>query len=157
MLVPLIDPSLSRFGSKSKSNHFLCHESRRIKDYIKAGYKVALDIELSKFYNRVSHDIIIARLAKYVDDAHLLRLIGRYLRAGITDGLVIHKRIQGIPKGGPLYSLLTNVVLEDLRQHLKTSGFNYVSYDSGFFIYVKNAWSGRRVKEQVRQFIERRF
>jgi len=93
---------------------------RRVKSFIKEGRKIAVDADLSKFFDRVSHDVLMARVSRRIDDKRVLKLIGKYLRAGV----VINNRLQatplGVTQGGPLSPLLANIILDDLDKELES-------------------------------------
>lgn len=102
VLGPLFDPdfSASSFGFRpGRSAH---QAVKQIQDYIKRGYKVAVDMDLAKFFDRVNHDVLMARVARKVRDKALLRLIGKYLRAGVLVGECLQPTATGVPQGSPL-------------------------------------------------------
>lgn len=110
VLSPLFDPefSASSFGFRpGRSAH---HAVKQIQSYIKMGYKVAVDLDLAKFFDRVSHDALMARVARKVRDKALLRLIGKYLRVGVLVGERLQPTAEGVPQGSPLSPLLSNVM-----------------------------------------------
>jgi RNA-directed DNA polymerase len=86
---------------------------------VEAGYRFVVDMDLEKFFDRVNHDVLMVRVARRVKDKRLLRIIGRYLKAGIMFGGVIHGHEEGTPQGGPLSPLLSNILLDDLDKELE--------------------------------------
>jgi RNA-directed DNA polymerase len=127
---------------------------RKVQVYVKAGFTYAVDADLSKCFARVSHDLLMARLSPHIDDKRVLRLIGRYLRAGVADE---HGAIQptsvGVPQGGPLSPLLTNVMLDDLDKELERRGHRFARYADDFIILVKSQRSGERVLASITRFL----
>ncbi len=118
VLGPLFDPefSASSFGFRlGRSAH---HAVKQIQSYIKAGYRVAVDLDLAKFFDRVNHEALMARVARKVRDKALLRLSGKYLRAGVLVGESLQPTEEGVPQGSPVSPLLSNVLLSDLSQVL---------------------------------------
>ena len=87
-----------------------------------AGRWVVVDIDLEKFFDRVNHDVLMNRLSRQVDDKRMLKIIGRFLRAGMMSDGVCVSREQGTPQGGPLSPLLANLLLDDLDKELEKRG-----------------------------------
>nr|WP_309298874.1 group II intron reverse transcriptase/maturase [Desulforhabdus amnigena] len=128
MLTPIFDPCFSdaSFGFRpGRSAHDAVYQVREI---IRKGYRIAVDLDLSKFFDTVDHDVLMHRVARKVRDKRVLRLIGRYLRAGVlVDGQLQDTRI-GVPQGGPLSPLLSNAVLDDLDKELERRGHHFARY-----------------------------
>lgn len=102
-----------------RSAHMALETSRK---FVTSGYKWVVEIDLSKFFDRVNHDILMSRIAKVVDDKKILKLIRRYLNAGIMENGIVKSRTEGVPQGGPLSPLLSNIMLTELdRAHLPPS------------------------------------
>ncbi len=114
-------------------------------------------MDLEKFFDRVNHDVLMARVAKRVKDKRVLRVIGRYLRAGITEGGVTSFRREGTPQGGPLSPLLSNILLDDLDKELERRGHRFVRYADDFQVYVKSARAGERVLASLEGFLKKRL
>jgi len=96
--------------------------------YVQQGYRVVVDVDLSKFFDRVNHDILIDRLRKRVNDTEFVRLVLTYLNAGIMDGGVVIEREEGTPQGGPLSPLLANVLLDEVDRMLERQGHHFARY-----------------------------
>lgn len=130
---------------------------RRVQTCIREGYSVAVDADLSKFFDRVDHDILMARVSRQVKDKRILQLIGKYLRAGV----VVEGRLQstalGVPQGGPLSPLLANIMLDDLDKELEKRGHRFCRYADDFIILVRSRRAGGRVMQSIRYFLETRL
>ena len=119
VLQPLIDPTFSAHSHGFRPGRSAHGAVREAQQYVQAGRGVVVDVDLEKFFDRVNHDILMDRLAKRIADKRVLRLIRRYLQAGILAHGVQSERFEGTPQGGPLSPLLANVLLDDLDQHVK--------------------------------------
>ena len=126
----------------------------KAKQYVEEGYKIVVDIDLEKFFDRVNHDKLMYRLWKDIKDKNLLRIINRYLKSGvIVDGLFTRTE-EGTPQGGPLSPLLSNIVLDELDKELEKRGLYFVRFADDCNIYVKSQKAGNRVMESITKFIE---
>jgi len=155
--MPIFDPgfSASSFGYRPGRS---AHEAvRQVLRHDRAGRKYAVDLDLEKFFDRVDHDRLMARLSRKVSDKRLLKLIGRFLRAGVLDGKQVRPTRQGVPQGGPLSPLLSNVVLDELDRELEERGHPFVRYADDVVIFVKSRRAGERVKSRITRFLERRL
>jgi RNA-directed DNA polymerase len=129
----------------------------RAREYVAAGYEWVVDLDLEKFFDRVNHDILMARIARRVKDKAVLRLIRRYLQAGIMEGGVVSPRSEGTPQGGPLSPMLSNVLLDDLDRELERRGHHFVRYADDCNVYVKSEVAGQRVMASLECFLEDRL
>lgn len=125
--------------------------------YIEAGNRWVVDMDLEKFFDKVNHDILMSRLARRIPDKRILRLIRRYLQAGVMLNGVKVTSEQGTPQGGPLSPLLANIMLDELDWELLRRGHKYVRYADDCNIYVKSRRAGQRVMASVRRFVEGRL
>jgi RNA-directed DNA polymerase len=127
------------------------------KTLIEQGYRNIVDLDLEKFFDRVNHDRLMSRLATRVTDKRVLALIRRYLNSGIFTGGLVSPTKEGVPQGGPLSPLLSNVVLDELDKELEHRGHRFVRYADDCVIYVHSHRAACRVKESVTRFITRRL
>jgi group II intron reverse transcriptase/maturase len=150
ILQPRIDPTFSAHSHgfrPGRSAHGAVLEAQR---YVQAGYRVVVDVDLEKFFDRVNHDILMDRLAKRIADKRVLRLIRRYLQAGILRHGVSSERHEGTPQGGPLSPLLANVLLDEVDRELARRGHRFVRYADDCNVYVRSRRAGERVLQGLR-------
>ena len=121
------------------------------------GYGVVVDVDLEQFFDRVNHDLLMARLARHVRDTRLLGLIRRFLQAGLLRHGVSIERYEGTPQGGPLSPLLANLLLDDLDKELERRGHRFCRYADDCNIYVRTSVAGARVMRSVTRFLEQRL
>jgi len=156
-ITPVFDPhfSGSSFGFRPGRG---CHDAvRAAQGHVEAGYRFVVDIDLEKFFDRVNHDVLMARVARRVGDKRLLRLIRRYLEAGIMIEGVVSPREEGTPQGGPLSPLLSNILLDDLDKELERRGHRFCRYADDCNVYVKSKAAGDRVMESIARFLGKRL
>jgi RNA-directed DNA polymerase len=156
-LQPLWDPTFSESSYGFRPNRSAHEAVRTAQAYVIEGYRFVVDIDLAKFFDRVNHDRLMARVAARVADRRLLRLIRSYLSAGALDGGLFEESREGTPQGGPLSPLLSNLVLDELDRELERRGHRFVRYADDCNIYVRSGKAGQRVMESVTRFIERRL
>ncbi|RQR42630.1 group II intron reverse transcriptase/maturase [Burkholderia sp. Bp9140] len=155
VLQPIIDPTFSEhsygFRPGRRARDAVLMAQRHVQD----GYRVVVDVDLEKFFDRVNHDILMERLSRRIDDKAVLRLTRHYLVAGIMDGGVVSERYEGTPQGGPLSPLLANVLLDEVDRELERRGHRFVRYADDCNVYVRSGRSGERVLEGLRKLYER--
>jgi RNA-directed DNA polymerase len=120
-------------------------------------YGWVVDLDLEKFFDRVNHDKLMAKLAQRISDKRMLKLIRAFLRAGVLDGGLVSPVDEGTPQGGPLSPLLSNIVLDELDQELERRGHRFVRYADDCNIYVRSQQAGERVMKSVSEFITRKL
>lgn len=157
VLGPILDPGFSESSFGFRPNRSARHAVEQVSDTIKSGRRVAVDLDLSKFFDRVDHDILMSSLGRKVRDRRVLRLVGKYLRAGVQVDGRLHATREGVPQGGPLSPLLANVVLDELDKELESRGHRFARYADDFVVLVKSPRAGERVMASVRKFLERRL
>ena len=129
----------------------------KAQQYIGKGRRWTVDIDLEKFFDRVNHDRLMARLAQRIGDKAMLKLIRAYLNAGVMEYGLVSQRTEGTPQGGPLSPFLSNVVLDELDRELERRGHCFVRYADDFNIYVHSRRAGERVMENVTRWITRKL
>jgi RNA-directed DNA polymerase len=129
----------------------------KAQQYIAEGYGWVVDLDLEKFFDRVNHDKLMAKLAQRISDKRLLKLIRAFLRAGVMEGGLVSPVDEGTPQGGPLSPLLSNIVLDELDRELQQRGHRFVRYADDCNIYVRSQRAGERVMRSVSEFITKRL
>jgi len=137
-----------------RSAHGAIYKAR---EYIKEGFRVAVDMDLSKFFDKVNHDVLMHRMARKIKDKRVLALVGKYLRAGVMVNGRREETRKGVPQGGPLSPLLANILLDDLDKELEKRGHRFVRYADDFLILVKSLRAGVRVSRSIERFLNRRL
>jgi RNA-directed DNA polymerase len=154
VLQPLLDPTFSdsSYGFRpGRSAHDALHQAAK---YVAEGRTIVVDMDLEKFFDRVNHDLLMARLARRIEDKRLLRLIRRFLEAGLMQAGVCVSRHEGTPQGGPLSPLLANLLLDDLDRELARRGHAFCRYADDCNIYVQSPAAGERVLASLTKFLE---
>lgn len=157
VLQPRIDPTFSdaSFGFRPRRS---AHDAvQRAQQYVAAGARWVVDLDLEKFFDRVNHDILMARVARRIADKRVLRLIRRYLQAGIMVGGVTSPRTEGTPQGGPLSPFLSNLLLDDLDREVERRGHRFVRYADDCNVYVQSAAAGERVLASLERWLWHRL
>jgi RNA-directed DNA polymerase len=157
VLQPLFEPEFSEssYGFRPGRNAHQAVQAAR--SYVAEGKRWVVDLDLEKFFDRVNHDVLMARVARKVEDKRVLKLIRRYLEAGMMEGGVTNARTEGTPQGGPLSPLLSNILLTDLDRELEKRGHFFCRYADDCNIYVGSERAGQRVMAAVTAFLERRL
>ena len=155
VLTPIFDPGFSESSFGFRPGRSAHGAVRQVQRTIGEGYRFAVDLDLEKFFDRVNHDVLMARVARKVRDKCLLGLIGRYLRAGVLVGDIIQATELGTPQGGPLSPLLANILLDDLDKELERRGNRFARYADDLLILVKSPRTGERVKASVTRYLTR--
>jgi len=158
VLNPILDPTFSNssYGFRpERSAHMALEQARK---YVaQEGRGIVVDVDLEKFFDQVNHDILMSRVARRIGDKRLLRIIRRFLQAGMMQDGVCVARDEGTPQGGPLSPLLANLLLDDLDQELERRGHLFCRYADDCNIYVRSLAAGQRVMESVTRFLEEKL
>jgi group II intron reverse transcriptase/maturase len=147
----LIDPGFSEHSygfrpGRRAHDALLCAQA-----HVQAGYRVVVDIDLERFFDRVNHDVLLDRLGRRIGDRAVLRLVRRYLEAGVMVHGVVQERYEGTPQGGPLSPLLANVLLDEVDRELERRGHRFVRYADDCNVYVRSRKAGERVMAGLRK------
>ena len=155
VLQPRIDPQFSDHSYGFRPGRRAHDAIVRAQGYVEAGYRIVVDVDLEKFFDRVNHDVLMNRLARRISDKAVLRLIRHYLDAGVMAQGVVIARHEGTPQGGPLSPLLANVLLDEVDQELERRGHRFVRYADDCNVYVRSRAAGVRVLASLRRLYGR--
>lgn len=153
ILEPIFEPrfSSSSYGFRPKRG---AHQAlKAASEYVKSGREWVVDIDLARYFDQVNHDILMSRLARVVGDKVLLKLIRKFLQAGMMVHGVVMERQAGTPQGGPLSPLLSNIMLDELDKELEKRGHTFCRYCDDCNIYVSSEQAGQRVMESVKRVL----
>ena len=151
VLQPRIDPTFSEFSYGFRPGRSAHDAVRQAERYVQEGFRIVVDVDLEKFFDRVNHDILMDRLAKRIADKRILRLVRRYLQSGIMGNGVLMERTEGTPQGSPLSPLLANVLLDDVDKELERRGHRFARYADDCNVYVRSRRAGERVLHSLRR------
>lgn len=154
VLQPLFEPTFSDSSFGFRPGRGAHQAVRKSRSYIREGKRWVVDIDLEKFFDRVNHDVLMARVAREISDVRVLKLIRRFLEAGMMNGGLVEPRAQGTPQGGPLSPLLSNILLTDLDRELERRKLSFCRYADDCNIYVRSHVAGERVMGGIRAFLE---
>ena len=151
---PIFDADFSWYSYGFRQGKRAHDAVRQAQIYVQSGLRWVVDMDLAKFFDRVNHDMLMARVARKVKDKRILRLIRAYLSAGVMSDGALEKTEEGTPQGGPLSPLLANILLDDLDKELTKRGLRFVRYADDCNIFVASKRAGERVMESVTRFVE---
>lgn len=157
VLEPIFEAKFSNssYGFRPKRS---AHQAlKAASEHVKSGKAWVVDIDMAKYFDQVNHDILMSRLARVIGDKVLLKLIRRFLQAGMMVNGVVMERQAGTPQGGPLSPLLSNIMLNELDLELENRGHSFCRYADDCNIYVSSEQAGRRVMESVKRFLATRL
>ncbi len=157
VLTPLFDPTFSEHSYGFRPNRRGHDAVRKARGYISEGYRWVIDMDLEKFFDKVNHDKLMGILASRIQDRLVLKLIRKYLQAGIMINGVVYDAEEGTPQGGPLSPLLSNILLDKLDKELERRGHKFVRYADDCNIYMKSKKAGERVMNSITCFIEQKL
>lgn len=157
VLTPQFEPRFATHSYGFRPGRRAHDAVKAAQGYIQEGYRWVVDIDLEKFFDRVNHDKLMARVARVVKDRRVLALIRKYLKAGVMVKGVVLETGEGTAQGGPLSPLLANIMLDDLDKELEQRGQRFVRYADDCNIYVRSRRAGERVMKSVRRFLEEKL
>ncbi len=157
VLTPIFDPEFSASSFGFRPNRSAHGAIKQIQQTIRQGHRYVVDVDLSKFFDRVQHDVLMSRVARKVRDKRVLKLIGGYLRAGVMVDGVKQPTTVGTPQGGPLSPLLSNILLDDLDKELERRRLPFARYADDFVILVRSHYAARKVMASVSRFVTRKL
>lgn len=154
VLTPWFDPEFSDSSHGFRPNRSAHGAIKQVQSHIQSGSWYVVDMDLSKFFDRVQHDVLMSRLSRKIRDKRLLKLIGRYLRSGVMVDKHFEPSKEGTMQGGPLSPLLANILLDDLDKTLESRGHRFVRYADDFAVFTKTKKSADRVFERLGVYLE---
>jgi RNA-directed DNA polymerase len=157
VLVPIFDPDFSESSYGFRPGRSAHEAVLAARAHVASGRRWVVDMDLEKFFDRVNHDVLMARVARKIKDKQVLRLIRRYLQAGLMQDGLTSQRGEGTPQGGPLSPLLSNILLDDLDRELEHRGHTFCRYADDCNIYVRSQAAGERVLASLTRFLEQRL
>ena len=157
VLDPIFDPGFSESSYGFRPGRSAHQAVLKAREYVASGKRWVVDLDIEKFFDRVNHDVLMARVVRKVKDKRVLRLIRRYLQAGIMAGGLVEPSREGTPQGGPLSPLLSNILLDELDKELERRGHAFCRYADDSNIYVASRRAGERVMDSVSRFLEKRL
>ena len=157
VLSPLFEAGFSESSYGFRPQRSAQQAVLKAREYVRTGRRWVVDIDLEKFFDRVNHDVLMSRLARRIKDKRVLRLIRRYLQAGMMANGLTTVRREGTPQGGPLSPLLSNILLDELDKELERRGHKFCRYADDSNIYVQSRSAGERVMKSITRFLEQRL
>ena len=154
VLTPIFDPTFSESSYGYRPKRSAQQAVSAMKAHVTAGHRWVVDLDLEAFFDRVNHDLLMARMARRVRDKRVLRLIRRYLEAGMFQRGLVAPRRQGTPQGGPLSPLLANILLDDADKELERRGHRFCRYADDLQVYIRSRRAGERVMASLSAFLE---
>jgi RNA-directed DNA polymerase len=157
ILEALYEPNFSNSSYGFRPNRSAQMALRQAREYLREGYRYVVDMDLEKFFDRINHDILMERLSRDISDKRLLGVIRRYLEAGLLQNGIFEERKLGMPQGGNLSPLLSNILLDELDKELEKRGHKFCRYADDCNIYVKSQEAGNRVLKSITEFLATRL
>lgn len=157
VLTPIFDPLFSESSYGFRPGRSTHQALIKAKEYVEEGRETVVDIDLEKFFDNVNHDILMSRIARIIDDKEILRIIRKFLQAGIMHNGVCILQEKGTPQGGPLSPLLANIMLDDLDKELERRGHKFCRYADDCNIYVYSQKAGERIMSSVEEFLSKKL
>ncbi len=155
VLSPIFDPGFSESSFGFRPGRSAHGALRQVQLLISEDYRVAVDLDLARFFDEVQPDVLMVRVARKISDKVLLRLIGRFLRAGVMVEGALQPTVKGTPQGGPLSPLLANILLDDLDKELERRGLRFARYADDIRVLAKTVRAGDRIMSSVTRYLTR--
>lgn len=157
VMSPVWEPDFSNHSYGFRPGRGAHQAVEAARAHVESGRRWVVDIDLEKFFDRVNHDVLMARVARRIKDKRMLRLIRRYLQSGIMEGGLAQPREEGTPQGGPLSPLLSNILLDDLDKELEKRSHCFCRYADDCNIYVRTRQAGERVMASLKRYLEKKL
>ena len=157
VLQPIFDPTFSDASFGFRPGRSALDAVEQARRHVAAGHRWVVDLDLEQFFDRVNHDVLMARVARCIKDRRVLLLIRRFLQAGMMEGGLVSPRTEGTPQGGPLSPLLSNVLLDELDKELERREHRFVRYADDANVYVRSRAAGERVMTSLERFLRGRL
>ncbi|MDA8344274.1 MAG: group II intron reverse transcriptase/maturase, partial [Thermaerobacter sp.] len=157
VLSPIFDPGFSDSSYGFRPLRSAHQAVVRAKAHIDEGYGWMVEVDAEKYFDRVNHDVLMARVERKVKDRRVLRLIRRFLRSGVMVNGIVQETPIGTPQGGPLSPLLANILLDDLDKELEQRGHRFVRYADDITVFVRSRKAGERVLQSLRRYLDERL
>jgi len=157
VLTPIFDPEFSESSYGFRPRRSAHQAVLAAHEFVKDGRQWVVDMDLEKFFDRVNHDILMSRIARKIKDKRLLRIIRKYLQAGMMQDGLVSQRVEGTPQGSPLSPLLSNILLDDLDKELEKRGHKFCRYADDCNIYVGSKAAGERVLAGIARFLGKKL
>lgn len=157
ILSPIFEPEFSEFSYGYRPKRSQRQAVEQVQEYVASGRRTAVDVDLSKFFDTVNHDLLMTLLGRKIKDKALLKLISKYLKAGMVEDGCWFECWEGVPQGGPLSPLLSNIILDPMDKELERRGHKFARWADDFIILVSSKRAGLRVLKSITRFVERKL
>ena len=157
VLGDVFNPTFSEYNYGYRPERSAQQAAKQAQEFYRQGYTYQVNIDLEQFFDTVNHDVLMVRVARRVKNKDLLKLIGRFLRAGVVINGRLHPTKEGVPQGSPLSPILSNILLDDLDKELESRGHKFARYADDLAIFVKSKRAGERVLASVSRYLEQKL
>ena len=157
VMEPIFDPGFSESSYGFRRGRSAHDALKRASEYVEEGRSIVVDIDLEKYFDQVNHDVLMTKIGRKIRDKRVLKLIGRFLRAGLMQEGLEEQRVKGTPQGGPLSPLLSNILLDELDVELEKRHHKFCRYADDCNIYVRTEKAGHRVMQSIKAFLAKKL